>query len=142
MEKGLVAHADIDVRAPIDKVWDAFVNPETIRQYMFGTQAVSDWKVASPILWKGVWQGRHYEDKGVILEIDPGRRLQYTHFSPLSGLADAPDNYHTVTIDLSPTPPATRVSLSQDNNPTEQAREHSEKNWRMMLEGLKALLEQ
>jgi hypothetical protein len=35
----------------------------------------------------------------------------------------------------------TTVSLSQDNNETEQAREYSEKNWKMMLDGLKKLLE-
>ena len=35
----------------------------------------------------------------------------------------------------------TIVSLSQDNNPTEQAREHSEKNWGVMLAGLKQFLE-
>ena len=38
--------------------------------------------------------------------------------------------------------PQTRVSLVQDNNPTEDARVHSEKNWGMMLAGLKKFLEQ
>jgi hypothetical protein len=38
-------------------------------------------------------------------------------------------------------PPLTEVSLSQDNNTSEQSREHSEKNWQLMLSGLKALLE-
>jgi hypothetical protein len=33
------------------------------------------------------------------------------------------------------------VSLSQDSNLTEKARDHSEKNWRMMLGSLKTLLE-
>jgi len=33
------------------------------------------------------------------------------------------------------------VSLSQDNNPTEEARVHSEKNWETMLVDLKQLLE-
>jgi hypothetical protein len=67
--------------------------------------------------------------------------LQYSHFSPLSGLPDSPDNYHTVTIELSRQASATHVLLWQDNNPTEQAREHSEKNWSMMLTNLKTLLE-
>ena len=35
----------------------------------------------------------------------------------------------------------TDVSLSQDNNDSDEAREHSEKNWKTMLEGLKKLLE-
>jgi len=34
-----------------------------------------------------------------------------------------------------------QVSLSQDNNTTEQARDHSQKNWEVMLTGLKRLLE-
>jgi uncharacterized protein YndB with AHSA1/START domain len=46
-----------------------------------------------------------------------------------------------VTIELAEESPGTRVTLSQDNNATEQAREHSEKNWQMMLESLKDLLE-
>jgi uncharacterized protein YndB with AHSA1/START domain len=108
---------------------------------LFGTEVVSEWREGSPIRWKGEWQGKPYEDKGVILQLKPGRRLQYTHFSPLSGLPDSAENYHTVTIELSPTPPLTQVSLSQDNNASEQSREHSEKNWQIVLSGLKALLE-
>jgi hypothetical protein len=28
-------------------------NPEIIKQYMFGTNVISDWKEGSPIVWKG-----------------------------------------------------------------------------------------
>jgi hypothetical protein len=118
------------------------VNPEAIEHYMFGAKVVSDWKEGSPIFWKGEWQGKSYEDKGVILQFKPGRTLQYSHFSRLSGLPDKPENYHTVTIEMSGEGNKTRVSLAQDNNPTEQARAHSEKNWGMMLTTLKTFLEQ
>ena len=117
------------------------MNPETIKQYMFGTNVVSDWKEGSPIVWKGEWQGKTYEDKGVILRLVPRQIIQYSHFSPLSGLPDVPENYHTVGIELSEKGTQTFLSLSQDNNPTEKSREHSEKNWTMMLESLKTLLE-
>jgi uncharacterized protein YndB with AHSA1/START domain len=142
MNRGLVARATITVHAPLVKVWDALVNPAVIRQYMFGTDVISDWRIGSPIVWKGEWQGRKYEDKGVILELQPQRLISYSHFSPLSGLPDAPQNYHEVAIELSGSGTQTFVSLSQDNNATEQAREHSEKNWKLMLEGLKKLLEE
>ena len=141
MSKGSVAHVTTTINAPADKVWQALVTPETIKQYMFGTTVVSDWRPGSPISWKGEWQGKTYEDKGVIQRIEPGRVLEYTHFSPLSGLADAPDSYHTVTIELAEESGGTRVTLSQDNNATDEARQHSEKNWRMMLDSLKGLLE-
>jgi uncharacterized protein YndB with AHSA1/START domain len=142
MDKNLIARASITINAPSTNVWNALVNPEAIKQYMFGTNVVSDWKEGSPIVWKGEWQGKSYEDKGVILQFKPGRTIQYSHFSPLSGLADKPESYHTVTIELSNEGTQTRVSLSQDNNPTEQAREHSEKNWGMMLTALKKFLEE
>jgi uncharacterized protein YndB with AHSA1/START domain len=141
MSKGIVAHATTAIEAPVDRVWDALVNPRLIKQYFFGTEVASEWKEGSPIRWKGEWQGKSYEDNGVILQLQPGRRLQFTHFSPLSGLPDAAENYHTVTIELSHTPPITHVALSQDNNASEQSREHSEKNWQTVLSGLKALLE-
>ena len=141
MNKNLIAKTAITIKAPSQRVWDALVTPAAIKQYMFGTTVVSDWKEGSAIVWKGVWQGKSYEDKGVILQFKPARTLQYTHFSPLSGLPDDPDSYHTVTIELSAVGSATLVSLSQDNNSTEQAREHSEKNWGMMLAGLKKMVE-
>ncbi len=141
MSKGLTAKTSTTIKAPLTKVWEALTKPEIIKQYMFGTNVVSDWRVGGSIVWKGVWQGKSYEDKGKILKLEEERILQYSHFSPLSGQPDIPENYHTVTIELSSEGARTTVSLSQDNNATEEAREHSEKNWTMMLGGLKSLLE-
>jgi uncharacterized protein YndB with AHSA1/START domain len=141
IERGLVAEVAIQINAPVSQVWDALTNPNVIRKYMFGTNVISDWKEGSPIIWKGEWQGKNYEDKGTILKLDANRILQYTHFSPLLGLPDIPENYHTVTIALSDQARHTSVALRQDNNPTEEARDHSEQNWRMMLQSLKKLLE-
>jgi uncharacterized protein YndB with AHSA1/START domain len=87
------------------------------------------------------WQGKSYEDKGVILKPKRNTLIQYSHFSPLSGESDLPENYHTITIKLTRDELKTIVSLSQDNNATEDSRKHSEKNWKIMLEGLKKLLE-
>jgi uncharacterized protein YndB with AHSA1/START domain len=122
-------------------LWQALVTPAAIKEYMFGTTVTSDWVVGSPIVWEGEWLGRAYEDKGIILQVVPERVLEYSHFSPLAGVPDVPENYHIVTVELSPDGERTRVTLSQDNNPTEQAREHSEKNWGMMLAALKQFLE-
>jgi predicted nucleic-acid-binding Zn-ribbon protein len=70
------------------------------------------------------------------------RRLRYSHFSPLAGLPDAPENYHAVTIDLTAdNEQATRVALSQDNNKTKDARDHAEKNWNAMLANLKKVID-
>ena len=60
---------------------------------------------------------------------------------PLSGLPDTPEHYHTVIIDLAGNGTRTEVMLAQDHHTTEAARMHSEKNWKMMLDGLKKYVE-
>src|SRR5437764_9922126 len=137
MKNRFMAQVQVEINAPRAKVWKALVTPAMIRQYMFGTNAVSDWEEGAPIVWQGEWEGKPYEDKGTILQLKPERILQYSHFSPLAGQPDLPENYHTVTIELTPRGAGPLVLLSQDNNATEEEREHSEQNWRMMLTSLK-----
>jgi uncharacterized protein YndB with AHSA1/START domain len=140
-DRKLVATASTSIHAPVAKVWDALVNPRVIKQYMFGTNVVSDFREGSPITWKGEWKGKPYEDKGEILKLEPERLLRYSHYSPLSGQPDTPESRHTVTIELSGNNGQTGVKLSQDNNLTDEERQHSQQNWEGMLKGLKELLE-
>ncbi len=142
MDNNLIAKASISIDATRQQVWQALVDPQAIHQYMFGTNVVSDWNEGSSIIWKGEWQGKPYEDKGTILKFQPWLVLEYSHFSPLSGLPDTPENYHTVTIRLSMVGDQTVVMLAQDKNANEEERLHSEQNWKMMLEALKSYVEQ
>ena len=141
MNKGLIAKASATINVSVAKVWDALINPAIIKQYMFGTDVVSDWKEGSPIVWKGQWEGKVYEDIGKILKMEKEKMIQYSHFSPLSGQSNVPENYHIVSVELSGDKRKTTILLSQDNNTTEGDREHSERNWQMMLETMKKLLE-
>lgn len=141
MPQNLVAKASTTIDAPKAAIWKALITPAALKQFMFGSDVSSSWREGSPITWKGVWKGRPYEDKGVILVFDPGRRLRYSHFSPLAGKPDVPENYHTVTIDLSEAGRSTNVALTQDRNESEEERSHSEQNWKTMLEGLKRYVE-
>lgn len=136
-----VATAETDISASPARVWAALTDPEQIKRYMFGSQVETDWRPGSPIVWKGTYEGKEYEDKGEILEIEPERRMKVTHFSPLSGQPDRPENYHTLTYDLQERGGATHVRLSQDNNASEEEAEHSEGMWKMLLDGLKETVE-
>jgi uncharacterized protein YndB with AHSA1/START domain len=138
---GAVATAEADINATPVRVWQALTDPEQIRRYMFGSQVETDWQPGHPIVWRGEYQGRRFEDRGRVLEVHPLRRLKVTHFSPLSGKPDLPANYHTVTYDLELRDGHTHVSLSQDNNADEAEVEHSTANWQQMLDGLKAMVE-
>ena len=141
MNKKFTAKATTTIDAPVSKVWQALVNPEIIKQYLFNTDVISDWKVGSPIIYRGEWEGKPFEDKGKILEIEPEKILKSTHWSPLSGVPDSPENYHTVTYTLSDLGDDTEVTITQDNNASEEEKAHSEKNWETVLNGMKKLLE-
>jgi uncharacterized protein YndB with AHSA1/START domain len=139
---GIVATASIDVEAPATRVWEALTEPEQIAAYMFGSRVETDWEVGHPITWNGEWEGKPYQDKGQVLAYDEPERLSVTHFSPLTGQDDLPESYHTLVYELDENDGVTTVSLSQDNNGSEEEAEHSRANWQMMLDGLKKVVEQ
>ena len=141
MKTAITGNVSIDIDAPKSKVWDALTNPEQIKKYLFGTQTSSDWKVGSPITFRGEWEGKAYEDKGTILQIEPEKILKYSYWSSMSNTKDEPDNYQIMTYVLESAGVKTRLSILQESCPSEEARKHSESNWKYVLETMKAMLE-
>lgn len=141
MNKELIVEKQVMIKAGPDKVWEALTNGEMIKQYFFGTEAISDWKVGSPLIFQGEWEGQIYRDKGNILVADPGTKLQYSYWSGFSGLEDIPENYSLVTYQLEGTKEGTSLSISQQGFPSEENREHGDSSWIMVLDNLKKLLE-
>src|SRR6476620_11837676 len=121
MARGFEAITSVTIDAPRPRVWKALTDPGEVRQCMHGTNLATDWTVGSPITWSGEWKGKPYEDKGTVLDVQPERRLTYTHWSPMGGSEDKPENYHTVTCELSGEGAQTTLTLTQDNNPTQEA---------------------
>jgi uncharacterized protein YndB with AHSA1/START domain len=141
MSENLLATATVTIDASPERVWAALTDPAIIKQYMFGSDVTSDWQVGSTITYAGEYEGKKYEDHGEILEIRPPEVLRTTHFSPLGGKPDIPENYHEITYTLSDGNGATNVRLTQDNNGSEEEREHSAANWQQMLESLRSVVE-
>jgi uncharacterized protein YndB with AHSA1/START domain len=142
MPRGFEAITTLTIDAPRDEVWDALTNPAKVRKYMHGTNLASDWKEGSPITWTGEWKGQSYVDKGTVLEIEAPEFLKYTHWSPMGGSEDRPENYHTVVCELAEEGGKTTLTLRQDNNPTqEEADKMAANNWAPMLQGLKQTAE-
>jgi uncharacterized protein YndB with AHSA1/START domain len=137
----IVGRASISIHAHTDKVWEALTRPELIKQYFFGTDTKTDWKEGSPITFEGEWQGQHYQDKGTVLNVQPQKLLRYTYWSSMSGIEDKPENYVTITYELSEEQGHTTVSITQENIPDEKMKDHSEQNWRKVLHELKNFVE-
>jgi len=136
-----VARTSVTINAPALKVWEALTKPDLIKQYLFGTHVTTDWRVGSPITYEGVWQGKAYKDKGKILQVEPNKLLVSTFWSALAGLPDVPENYQTVRYELSAAGDGTKLNITQDNNATQEEADHSAQNWKMVLDGMKQLLE-
>ncbi len=131
----------ITINAPAALVWKALTDPEIVKQYFFGFEQISDWQKGSDIVWTGEWDGKTYRDHGKILDIVPGSYLQYSYWSSMSNLPDIPENYQTVTYDLSETDGVTALTISQDNVKDEAAKEHSEANWQYIFGAMKKMVE-
>lgn len=141
MPGAFVAESAITIDAPPDRVWEVITDPEAVKEFMFGADLETAWTVGGPIVWRGEWEGKPYEDKGQILEVEPGRKLVHTHFSPLGGEDDKPENYHTLTWTLEGQDGQTRLTLSQDNNASEAAAEHSKGMWDMLVADVRRISE-
>lgn len=137
----IVATADIDIAASPALVWRALIDPAQIKEYMFGSVVETDWAPGSRIVWKGEYKGTPYEDEGEIVAVEPERLLVLTHFSPISGQPDLPENYHALRYELAPRGDGTHLSLSQDHNSSEDEAARARDTWSMMLAGLKEFVE-
>lgn len=131
----------IQIDAPPERVWEALTTPDQISQWFFGVDTESDWTVGSTLVHRGAYQGRAYEDKGEILELDPPRRFVHTHWSPMSGLPDTPEHAQRVSWTLEPSDGGTALTVDEENLPSEQAKAISDQSWPQALDALRSLLE-
>ncbi|MGO4599195.1 SRPBCC domain-containing protein [Terrabacter sp. 2RAF25] len=140
---GHVARAKVTVDATPQQAWQSLTDPAEIRRWMVGTEVSTDWQVGSPITWRGEMDGKPYEDKGEVLDVDEPRRLSTTHYSPLMGQEDSPENYHTVTYSLEGSGDGgpTTVTLEQDGNESQEQADQFSQNWQSMLDAFKDSVE-
>jgi uncharacterized protein YndB with AHSA1/START domain len=140
MEK-LTVNVKVKFKAPMAKVWQGLTDPVLVKEYFFGTNLESNWRVGEPIKFSGEWNGHKYEDHGSILDIDPGTFVKYSYWSSMSGTEDKPENYANITYNLTENNGETELTVTQDNVKNEEAKAHSEQNWKGLFEELRKLIE-
>lgn len=141
LNKNLKFNTSIVIDASRSEVWDVMVNPQKIKKYLFGTNAISDWTKGSELIFTGEYEGTRYLDKGIILKIDEEKTLQYTYLSSFSNLEDVSDNYSVITFRLADKNGQTDLSLRQLGFVNEESMNHSMQNWKMVLDSMKQLAE-
>lgn len=149
MSQSLMITNTIDIHAPASRVWNVLVDPEQTKKYMFGCETVSDWKPGSPLLWRMIHEGKELIPvKGHIRAIRPEAHLSYTTFDPHSSIEDIPENYLTVTCDLSEDRGRTLLTVTQGDysKVAEGARRYQEafnngEGWSPILMQIKVIAE-
>ncbi|HEV8080401.1 MAG TPA: SRPBCC domain-containing protein [Chitinophagaceae bacterium] len=146
----LVVKNNITINAPVAKVWDALVNPEQTKKYMFGCETISDWKPGSTLLWRGNYQGKEMDFvTGKIIDIKPNSLLKYTVIDPNASYDDIPENHLNVTYELSEQDGKTTLTVTQDGfeNAAEGEKRYKDvynngEGWNPILVEIKKLVEE
>ena len=141
MKTDISTSSSVAIDAPADEVWRALTTPELIKRWFFGVDTETDWKQGSPIVHRGEWQGKPYVDKGEIVRIEPPHLLVHTHWSDLSGTPDSPEHYQEVTWEVAEQNGGSRLTITEHNLPSDDAKDTSDQAWSMVLEKLKSMLE-
>jgi uncharacterized protein YndB with AHSA1/START domain len=142
MRHDLKVSKSIDISATPEMVWDALTNPAKVKEYLFGTETLTDWKVGSEVIFQGEYQGQQYRDRGVVLQNIPLELLSYSYWTGFSGLEDKPENYSKVTYTLKDLGNGhTRLTWSQEGFATEEGYNHSESGLEAFLGTVKVVAE-
>ncbi len=121
-----------------EKLWDALTSSEFSRQYWFGAEIRSDWKVGSPF---ALMMDGAATDTGKILEADPPRRLSYSFkHQKFEALRNEPIS--RVTFTLEPFGKLVKLTLLHEGF-VEGSKYLGaiSTGWPAILSGLKSLLE-
>ncbi len=139
MSEKLIVEKSVKLNADISKVWEALTHPEITKKYFFNCEAISDWQVGNPIIFKFISDGKEIVPvKGVITAIEPNRLLEHTCFSP--EFENKPSKHTTVTYKLSSENDITNLSVTQGEFGDEDTYHHTQASWDTVLEGLKTIL--
>lgn len=141
MSNSFSSTSSIIINAPLEKVWEALTKPELVKQYFFGTDLVTTWEVGAPIFFRGEWEGKSYEDKGTILSFLPMTSFSFNYWSSFSGSPDTLETRQLLEYTVEETSEGVRVAIKQSNVDTQERADHSAKNWDMVLQGLKKMIE-
>jgi len=110
-----VSTSAITINAPREIVWSALTRPECVRRWQYDSELTTDWIVGHPIRFSAEWQGQAFAQWGTVLEFDAPNRLRYSLFAPRPGLEDRPENYFTMTYELTDVVDGTKVTFIHED---------------------------
>jgi len=142
MNKNLQSSHSIIINSSPEKVWEVLTNPEKIALYLYGTKTETDWKVGSPIVFSGSYEGTSYSDKGLVMANVPNSLIAYDYWSQFSGLEDIPENYCEVSYHIHDNNDGTiKFTWQAIGFKDEESQEHNNSGMPALLELIKKIVE-
>lgn len=134
----------VTINAPPAAVWQQLTTLAAMPRWMLPGSDLTistDWTIGSPLIMHGTLNQHPFENRGLVLQWEPERTLQYSHLSSTSHLPDRPESYTIVTFQLQPRDTQTMLTLTLTQAPTESIAKHLAFYWSSTLEVLKQVIE-
>ena len=131
----------LKLKASPQKVWKAITEPEIVKQWQYGSQLTTDWKVGSDIRFRSEWEGQVFEQWGTVLQFDPHEKLRYSLFAPRPDLEGKPENYFEMEYQLTGDENGTELKIIQKDNRPGAKPEDEQGEENPVLKMLKELIE-
>ncbi len=138
---------EIEINAPLSKIWDVLTNPKISPQYMFGCEIVSDWTIGSTFNWRGLQDGVNYVT-GFLVDLKKEKLLSFTTFDPNASYPDIRENHLTATYTLRESGDSVLLAVTQGdyNTVAEGEKRYNDTlaggGWQSVLESIKKIAEQ
>lgn len=132
----------ININASAATVWQVLT--ARMHQWLMDKEVVvdTDWQVGSAIIFSGELHGQPYCDKGVVLIVEPPKKLAYRYLSAASKLDDVESNYAIISFDIKEENGSTLLSITHSYIHNEIAYNHVKFYWPVALNVIKAMAEE
>lgn len=127
------------IRTTPEKLWQALIDPDFVKQYFFGVRFDTDWKPGSP--WRMVHPDGDVTDAGEVIEMSPPRRLELSWRHEMDPESKA-EGYGRCRMEVEPAGEAAKLTVTHWSE-VENSRmiRAISGGWPQIISNLKSLLE-
>ncbi|MBK6990413.1 MAG: SRPBCC domain-containing protein [Chitinophagaceae bacterium] len=131
----------ITINASTQKVWNILTKPEMVKLWQYGSELQTTWEPGTAIRFSTAWEDKVFEQRGLVLEMQPYELIKYSLFAPRPDLEDKPENYFIMYYILTDDNGQTKLEIIQEDNRPNAVQEEPQGEENPVLKSLKDLTE-
>lgn len=106
----------ITTTASTEKVFNALTDPELVKQWQYGRELITDWKVGGKIRFSTGSGSDVLEQWGTVLDMRTNELIKYNLFTPGRDLEDKIENYCVTSYVLTKNKGKTKIEIIQEDH--------------------------